>query len=182
MSNPISAMTLAQLNDLPETAATTAFMQCCVAERWVAAMVNARPFESRQQLLDLADSFWEALAEADFLQAFEGHPKIGDVTSLKQKYASTKQLAAGEQSSVNSASDEVIQALAEGNQHYQQRYGFIFIVCATGKTAAEMLALLQARLHNERDVELRLAAAEQAKITRIRINKLLAADAASTQE
>ena len=168
-------MTLEQLNQLASAEATTAFMQCCVAERWVEAMVAARPFASVEQLYDAADSIWQGLEEADYLQAFEGHPKIGDVTSLKQKYASTKQLAAGEQSSVNDATDEVIQALADGNTEYEQRYGFIFIVCATGKSAAEMLALLQARLHNERSVEVQNAADEQAKITRIRINKLLEA-------
>ncbi len=166
-------MTLEQLNQLPTAEAITAFMQCCVAERWVQGMVAARPFSSVEHLYDAADKIWQELEEADYLQAFEGHPKIGDVTSLKQKYASTKQLAVGEQSSVNQATDDVIQALALGNAEYEQRYGFIFIVCATGKSAAEMLALLKARLFNERTLELQNAADEQAKITHIRIEKLL---------
>lgn len=166
-------MTLEHLNQLPADAAKTAFTQCCVAERWVQGMVAARPFVSVERLFDSADAIWARLDEADYLQAFEGHPKIGDVSSLKQKYASTKQLAAGEQSSVSQATDDVIQALADGNAEYEQRYGFIFIVCATGKSAAEMLALLQARLHNERAEEVQNAAGEQAKITRIRLNKLL---------
>lgn len=166
-------MMLEQLNQLPANDANTVFQQCCVAERWVHSMVEARPFASIEQLFETADTIWKSLNEADYLQAFEGHPKIGDVTSLKKKYASTKQLAAGEQSSVNQATDEVILALADGNTAYEQRYGFIFIVCATGKSAAEMLALLQARLHNERSEEIQNAANEQAKITRIRINKLL---------
>ena len=182
MSDIPPSLTLEQLNQLGVDAAHTAFMQCCVAERWVQAMTMARPFESVKQLLDLADSFWEALGEADFLQAFEGHPKIGDVTSLRQKYASTKQLAAGEQASVNDASESVIQALAVGNQQYEQRFGFIFIVCATGKSAAEMLALLQTRLGHEREQELLIAAAEQAKITRIRLHKLLSVETASQQD
>lgn len=168
-------MTLEQLNQLAADEANTAFMQCCVAERWVQGMVAAQPFASVKQLFETADSLWNGLDEADYLQAFEGHPKIGDVTSLKKKYASTKQLAAGEQSSVNQATDDVIQALADGNTAYEQRYGFIFIVCATGKSAADMLALLQARMHNERADEVQNAAAEQAKITQIRINKLLEA-------
>ncbi|WP_221796706.1 2-oxo-4-hydroxy-4-carboxy-5-ureidoimidazoline decarboxylase [Oceanobacter mangrovi] len=166
-------MNLEQLNQLSADDAATAFANCCVASRWIEGMVAARPFVSLEQLYQLADSIWQDLEEADYLEAFEGHPKIGDVTSLKQKYASTKALAAGEQSSVNDATDEVIQALATGNSDYENRYGFIFIVCATGKSAAEMLALLQARLGNERSVEVQNAADEQAKITRIRINKLL---------
>tara|TARA_R110002167_G_scaffold9744_5_gene45111 strand:+ start:9946 stop:10458 length:513 start_codon:yes stop_codon:yes gene_type:complete len=166
-------MTLEQLNQLPADEAATAFAQCCVSQRWIQQMVAARPFLSAEQLQQQAENFWQALAEADYLEAFEGHPKIGDVSSLQQKYASTKALAAGEQSSVNAANDAIINALAEGNQSYEQRYGFIFIVCATGKSAAEMLALLQARLSNNRATEVQNAADEQAKITRIRINKLL---------
>ncbi|WP_369856497.1 2-oxo-4-hydroxy-4-carboxy-5-ureidoimidazoline decarboxylase [Candidatus Thalassolituus haligoni] len=166
-------MTLEQLNQLPADEAATAFAQCCVSQRWIQQMVAARPFLSAEQLQQQAENFWQALAEADYLEAFEGHPKIGDISSLQQKYASTKALAAGEQSSVNAANDAIINALAEGNQSYEQRYGFIFIVCATGKSAAEMLALLQARLSNNRATEVQNAADEQAKITRIRINKLL---------
>lgn len=167
-------MKLEQLNALSVEEATTAFMQCCVAERWVKKMVNGRPYLSSEDLFQRADLYWGKMLEADLLQAFEGHPKIGDVHSLKQKYASTKQLAAGEQSAVNAANDEVLQRLAAGNQAYDQRFGFIFIVCATGKSAAEMLALLEARLPNERDVELLNAAEEQRKITQIRLQKLLA--------
>ncbi len=166
-------MTLEQLNQLPADEAATAFAQCCVSQRWIQQMVAARPFLSAEQLQQQAENFWQALAEADYLEAFEGHPKIGDISSLQQKYASTKALAAGEQSSVNAANDAIINALAEGNQSYEQRYGFIFIVCASGKSAAEMLALLQARLSNNRATEVQNAADEQAKITRIRINKLL---------
>lgn len=166
-------MTLEQLNNLPNDEAMTAFSQCCVAERWVAQMVAGRPFSSQEQLHLQAEAIWQSLEENDYLQAFEGHPKIGDVSSLKKKYASTKALASGEQSSVQAADDATIEALAAGNTAYEEKFGFIFIVCATGKSAAEMLALLQARLPNTREVEVQLAADEQAKITRIRINKLL---------
>lgn len=167
-------MQLEQLNTLSLEQATTAFMQCCVAERWVQKMVHSRPYVSREDLCQRADAYWSEMLEADWLQAFEGHPKIGDVHSLKQKYAATKSLAAGEQASVNAADEAVLQRLATGNQAYEQRFGFIFIVCATGKSAAEMLALLEDRLPHERALELRIAAEEQRKITQIRLQKLVA--------
>ncbi|MEQ8802229.1 MAG: 2-oxo-4-hydroxy-4-carboxy-5-ureidoimidazoline decarboxylase, partial [Haliea sp.] len=113
------------------------------------------------------------LGEADLLEAFEGHPKIGDVNSLKAKYSSTKALAAGEQSSVDEAGDAIIEALARGNSEYEEKFGFIFIVCATGKSAREMSGLLQARLPNDRATELANAAGEQRKIFQIRLSKLL---------
>jgi OHCU decarboxylase len=95
------------------------------------------------------------------------------VNSLKAKYAATGHLAAAEQAGVSDASDAVITRLAAGNAAYEQRFGFIFIVCATGKTAAEMLALLEERLDNDRDTELAIAAEEQLKILMIRLEKLL---------
>lgn len=166
-------MRIAKLNQLPSDQLTIAFTQCCVAQNWVTQMVQAAPFSTEVQLFEKADSIWVSLAESDYLEAFEGHPKIGDVSSLKQKYANTKALASGEQSSVNEASDEVLQRLAAGNKAYEDKFGFIFIVCATGKSAAEMLTLLEARLPNERATEVRNAAEEQRKITRIRLEKLL---------
>ena len=165
--------TLDELNVLSTEDAKVAFSNCCTSDSWIAGMVEARPFSSLEQCHETAISVWANCGEADFLQAFEGHPKIGDVTSLREKYAHTKKLASGEQSSVDEASEEVIQDLANGNTAYEEKNGFIFIVCATGKSAAEMLELLNQRLPNEREVELKNAAAEQAKITAIRINKLI---------
>mgnify|MGYP000636580510 FL=1 len=122
-------MDLQTLNHVPESEAMHHFMQCCTSERWVAQMVTARPFDSIEQLHDTADHIWQQLGEEDYLQAFDGHPKIGDVSSLRAKYANTKALASGEQSAVNVASDEVLKALAQGNTDYQEKFGFIFIVC-----------------------------------------------------
>ena len=136
-------------------------------------MVATRPYASADALRQQADSHWRDMAEADYLEAFDGHPKIGDVGSLKAKYANTKALAAGEQSGVNVASDEIIRRLAAGNRQYEETFGFIFIVCATGKSAEEMTDLLEARLPNERPVELENAAEEQRKIFHIRLNQLL---------
>lgn len=164
---------LSELNVLPAEGASVAFSNCCTSHGWIDGMVAARPFFSLEQCHEVALSVWTGLGVQDFLQAFEGHPKIGDVTSLREKYARTKKLAAGEQSSVDDASEEVIQALAAGNTAYQQKNGFIFIVCATGKSALEILELLNQRLLNERAEELNNAAAEQAKITTIRIDKLI---------
>lgn len=168
--------TLSQLNNLSEADAKFAFENCCTSSRWIDGMVAARPFVSIAQCQEVALEVWNKLGEVDFLEAFEGHPKIGDVTSLRKKYAHTKQLASGEQSSVNDASEQVIQALADGNTQYEQQNGFIFIVCATGKSAAQMLEILQGRLPNTRAQELQTAAGEQAKITAIRIDKLLPTD------
>lgn len=136
-------------------------------------MVASRPYNSAAQLRSAADDHWRGLQEADYLQAFDGHPKIGDVSSLKARYADTKALAAGEQSGVQRASDEIIRRLADGNLRYEQKFGFIFIVCATGRSAEQMSELLEARLPNDRPTELLHAAEEQRKIFQIRLNQLL---------
>ena len=166
-------MTLTQLNQAQPPQAQDAFMQCCTSSTWVSRMVADRPYANAAQLASRADANWQHLQESDYLQAFEGHPKIGDMDSLAKKYATTKALASGEQAGVKSANAGVLQALAEGNQNYLAKFGFIFIVCASGKSAAEMLALLQARLTNDRTTELNIAAEEQRKIFHLRLEKLL---------
>lgn len=166
-------MTLTELNQLDKEMAANHFRQCCVSEAWIAGMLDAMPFDSSQALYTAADRVWLGLAPSDFKQAFEGHPKIGDVSSLRAKYANTKALAEGEQSSVKQADEDTLHALAAGNTAYEQRFGYIFIVCATGKSAQEMLSLLKARLNNDPEFEINIAAAEQQKITRLRLEKLL---------
>lgn len=113
------------------------------------------------------------MQEPDWLEAFDGHPKIGDPASLKKKYHSTQALASEEQSGVREATDQHIADLAKANQSYLDRFGFIFIICATGKTAEEMLGTILDRLNNTRDQELRIAAKEQLKITHIRLENLI---------
>ena len=164
---------LEELNALSTDEAVAAFGTCCTSESWMRGMAEARPFKDVESMQQVALDVWWKLGEADFLQAFEGHPKIGDVSSLRQKYANTKGLASNEQSGVNVATEEVLQALADGNNEYDEKNGFIFIVFATGKSAAEMLEILQARLPNDRETELKNAATEQSKITALRIEKLL---------
>lgn len=167
-------MTIHQLNSLSANEAEALFLSCCGSSAWVNQMEAMRPFENREQLFEAAGDCWTNRSEADFLEAFSHHPKIGDISSLREKFASTAHFASGEQGSVASASEEVLQGLAKGNGDYEQKFGFIFIVCATGKSAVEMLELLLRRLPNSREEELQIAAGEQAKITRIRLEKLIA--------
>lgn len=165
-------MTLTDLNNQTPAQASHTFMQCCTSSKWVSAMVEARPFNDIFEIVKQADLVWENLKEADYLSAFEGHPKIGDVKSLRAKYANTKALASNEQSSVKEATDEVLTVLAQGNADYEKKFGFIFIVCATGKSAKQMSDLLQARLLNDKSTEVINAAEEQRKIFQLRINKV----------
>lgn len=136
-------------------------------------MVIDRPFESLAEMLEISDRIWEECDVDDYMEAFAGHPRIGDIDSLAKKYANTKGWAGGEQKGVEGAGREVLERLAKGNTDYEERFGHIFIVCATGKSAAEMLALLEARLSNDPAHEITVAAEEQNKITRIRLKKLL---------
>ena len=167
-------MTLDALNRLSEADAAAAFTQCCTSSRWVERMVIDRPFESLPEMMEISDRIWEECDVDDYLEAFEGHPRIGDVESLAKKYANTKGWAGGEQKGLESADREVLQRLAKGNADYEAKFGHIFIVCATGKSAAEMLALLEARMPNDPKTEVMVAAEEQNKITRLRLKKLLA--------
>ena len=149
---------------------------CCGAPRWVDAMLSQVPFASEKALVEHAERSWyEACGEVDWLEAFTHHPKIGDVDSLSKKFAATQHLAGTEQAGVQEASREVIETLAAANQAYEDRFGFIFIVCATGKSAHEMFRLLQDRLKNSRSEEIHIAMGEQHKITLIRLQKLLPA-------
>lgn len=166
-------MTLSDLNELSSQDAFTAFSSCCSSESWIKAMANARPFADHAAMQQVAMDIWNDLNEQDYLQAFEGHPKIGDVNSLRKKYASTKGLASNEQSGVNSADESTLVELAQANDEYFDKNGFIFIVFATGKSAAQMLEILKTRLPNDRATEIQNAAIEQSKITALRLDKLL---------
>ena len=161
------------LNRMSEKDARHALEACCVSRRWVEGMLAARPFADANALYESSDLAWSRCGEADWLEAFVCHPKFGDVNSLREMYARTSSLAASEQSGMQSASDDQIRRLAEGNAAYEDRFGFIFIVCASGKTAAEMADLLKVRLGHDRVTELAIAAQEQHKITRLRLERLL---------
>lgn len=136
-------------------------------------MLTARPFTSAAKLFETAEAVWNRLGSADFLEAFSHHPEIGaDLDELRKKFAGTAALSQAEQAGALGASVETLLALREQNRAYRERFGYSFIVCATGKTAAQMLALLEARLSNDAQTELAVAAAEQAKITRLRLEKV----------
>ena len=133
-------------------------------------MAASRPFASEDELMKTADAIWNDLQHADWLEAFSAHPKIGETKAATTQFA---RWSAGEQAGMNSADESVRQELADANRAYYEKFGFIFIVCATGKSAAEMLELCRERLGHDRDTELAIAAAEQEKITEIRLRKLL---------
>jgi 2-oxo-4-hydroxy-4-carboxy-5-ureidoimidazoline decarboxylase len=136
-------------------------------------MLARRPFGDREALIRHAREVWATMAREDLLEAFAHHPRIGaDLDALRDRFAATRDWSAGEQAAVREASEETLVALRDGNLAYERRFGHIFIVCATGKSAGEMLALLEARLDNEPDRELSIAAAEQMKITEIRLDKI----------
>lgn len=161
------------LNNLSEQESRLAFETCCVSPRWIEGMMASRPFSSDEAVFEQAQTIWDSLEEADFLAAFEGHPQIGDVSTLRAKFANTAAKAGHEQSGMNSADEAVLQEMMALNKTYLDNFGFIFIVCATGKSASEMLALIRDRVNNDRATELAIAAGEQAKITKIRLEKLL---------
>jgi 2-oxo-4-hydroxy-4-carboxy-5-ureidoimidazoline decarboxylase len=143
---------------------------CCGSTRWVDAMLAHRPFGSMERLLEAADATWRACSPADWKEAFGHHPRIGE-RNLQSRLASTRHLSEAEQAGVAGASEQVIADLADANRLYEKRFGYVFIVCATGKSAPEMLALLRARLTNDPATEIQVAAGEQAKITALRLQK-----------
>ena len=167
-------MTIDHLNALPSDEAERELLTCCGSREWARRMAAARPFASVDELMERADAVWWDLGESDWLEAFRAHPRIGGKKAEAGQTGRERAWSAGEQAGMNSAAEETQRALAEGNRAYEARFGHIYIVCATGKTAEEMLAILRARLANDPATELRAAAAEQAKITKLRLEKLLA--------
>jgi OHCU decarboxylase len=166
-------MTLGELNRLPSTHAETEFLKCCGSPRWARAMTAARPLANVDDLLTKADSTWRSLGSEDWLEAFRAHPKIGEKKAAAAQSEEARKWSAQEQSGIRDAAATTMAALAEGNRDYEQRFGFIFIVCATSKSSEEMLAILQARLQNDAETEIAAAAEEQRKIMRLRLEKLL---------
>ena len=159
-------MTLDEFNSLSKDAATELLLGCCHSEGWAREVAAGRPFANLAALEARADRLWAQAPEAELLEAFAAHPLIGDVELLRRKFAGR---AHSEQGQVLEASDGTLQALARLNQVYLDRFGFIFIICATGKSADEMLQHLRTRLENTRADEIRNAAEEQAKITALRL-------------
>lgn len=134
-------------------------------------MLRARPFATDEALYAAADRIWNDLTERDWLEAFAGHPRIGERAGAA--HAATAAWSSAEQSGISAADSETARALAAGNREYERRFGHVFLICATGKSAGEMLAALRGRILNTPDDELRIAAREQALITRLRLAKLV---------
>ena len=160
-------MTLSAFNNLDKEEAAKELFSCCGSKKWVSLVMNTFPFGSGRTLIEKTAEAWYSECDVnDWLESFTHHPKIGDKKSLSEKFAGK------EQAGVASATEEIIEALARSNAAYEKKFGFIFIVCATGRSAAEMLRLINERLNNDKEDELRIAMGEQHKITLIRFGKL----------
>jgi OHCU decarboxylase len=165
---------VALLNELSEADARKAFLDCCGAKKWAGEMLALRPFADANHLLESADRIWAALGPEDWLEAFRHHPAIGGSKAAKKQSKAARSWSSGEQSRAQTASDETRAQLAEANQAYQAKFGNVFLICATGKSAEEILEQARARLANDAGTERCIAAEEQRKITRLRLEKLLA--------
>jgi OHCU decarboxylase len=166
------SLTLDELNTLPVEDARTLLLRCCGSTEWARQMVTRRPFRTLAEVESVADHVWQSLDRADWLEAFAAHARIGE-RDVPAAAAATSGWAEQEQSATRAATSETLGRLAAANRAYEDRFGYRFIVCATGRSAAEMLAFLEQRLPNSAEVELSVAAEEQRKITRLRLNKLL---------
>jgi OHCU decarboxylase len=164
---------LERLNSLPTSEVESELLKCCGSKRWAQRMVQARPFASPNELTTKAEQIWWALEPFDWLEAFHSHPKIGETKAAVTTSDQSRQWSEAEQAGVSTAATQTLQALAVLNREYEEKFGYIFIVCATGKSSEEMLGTLRARLENPADEELRNAATEQARITELRLKKLI---------
>lgn len=163
----------ALLDAMDAALARAALQRCCGCARWADDMVRARPFHGDEQLHAAAELLWSLATPEEVLEALAHHPAIGaDVEVLRQNFASTASWSGAEQVGVAAADTATLVALRDGNVAYAEKFGFVFVVCATGKAATQMLELLRARLPNDRETEIRNAAHEQKAITRIRLDKL----------
>ncbi len=163
-------MTLAEFNSLPSPNAEAALLDCCGATRWTKQVAAGRPFDSATALYAAADAAWHMMDRADILDAFSHHPQIGQKAVSGSE--SHRQWSEGEQTGARSADEDVKTRLSRGNRAYYEKFGYIFIICATGKTGNEMLALLEQRLQNDAAREFPIAAEQQRLIMQLRLAKL----------
>ena len=164
---------LAWLNTLSADEAAKELLQCCGSRRWAREMANHRPYQSLEKLIEIANDVWWSLQPSDWLEAFRSHPKIGEKKATESVSAQSREWSGQEQAGVSNAPEEAVDALATLNRAYEQKFGFIFIICASGKSSEEMLAALRERLNNDPAAELQIAATEQSKITELRLRKLI---------
>ena len=166
---------LARWNELPAEDAVPAILPCCGSRTWATRMTSRRPIEDEAALLAASDVIWRGLGEPDWLEAFQQHPRIGETRAEKTAPAESAAWSAQEQQKAATGDAAARVALEQGNREYEQKFGRMFIVCATGKSAGEILEILRRRLHNDEATELRQAAEEQRQIMRIRLKKWLVA-------
>lgn len=164
---------LEKINRAEKAEAESMFRDCCGSVKWASLMAAERPFASESDLIEKAVSVWSEMGTADRLEAFAAHPKIGETKPAPAQQTRSAEWSAGEQAGMSAANKSVLNELAAANHAYFEKFGFIFIVCATGKSGDEMLKLCRERLGNDREAEIAVAAAEQQKITEIRLRKLL---------
>ena len=163
---------VAAFDALPDHEAAMLLQSCCGATAWVQAMVAHRPFRTLQRVIDEAATIWWSLTPDDWREAFDHHPRIGERSSAAPQSKTAQAWSAAEQGGASTAGDDTRQALADVNREYERKFGHIYLVCATSKTAEELLAILRDRLRNDPVAETHVAAGEQAKITRLRLEKL----------
>ena len=173
MTGPdVTSRGVAWFDALSDYEAAPLLESCCGSHAWVQAMLERRPFRSLMRILDEADESWWSLSAEDWREAFDHHPRIGERSAAAPQAAVAHAWSVDEQRGAAASSDATRQALADGNREYERKFRHIYLVCATGKSAEEMLDLLRARLSNDPETELRVAALEQARITRLRLEKL----------
>jgi 2-oxo-4-hydroxy-4-carboxy-5-ureidoimidazoline decarboxylase len=164
---------LERWNGLSLDAAIAELLSCCGSRAWASGVAGRRPYAAPEELFSSADSVWQALGPDDWLEAFRSHPRIGERVGEKSATATSAAWSATEQRNVQQADAEVRRAIAEANRRYEQRFGRIFIVCASGKQPAEILSILERRLTNDDETELHEAADHQAQILQLRLRKWL---------
>ena len=164
---------LDHLNTLPQPEAIEEFLKCCGSQRWAQRMVINRPYLSLDDLCVKAGDLWWDLDRDDWLEAFRSHPKIGERKAASEVSKEALEWSGQEQASINDAQAQTLSELARLNRVYEAKFGFIYIVCASGKSSEEMLEILNSRINNEAENELMIAAREQAKITELRLRKMI---------
>jgi 2-oxo-4-hydroxy-4-carboxy-5-ureidoimidazoline decarboxylase len=165
---------LARWNGLPHEEAAREILPCCGSRTWAASMASKRPIQDGALLIATSDGIWRGLGELDWFEAFRSHPRIGESHAERDAPAQSSAWSAQEQQKAATADGAVKMALKWGNREYQQKFGRIFIVCATGKSASEILEILRRRLHNDEATELQQAVEEQRQIMHIRLRKWIA--------
>ena len=165
-------LALAQLNAMPREEAERELMTCCGSRAWARQVASGRPYADFESLLAAADGVWFALSPDDWLEAFSKHPRIGD-RAARAAPEVERRWSEAEQSRAREGAPGVLTELAIANAEYENRFGHVFLICATGRSADEILKQARKRLHNDPESELRVAAEEQRRITHLRLRKLL---------